>query len=547
MQSPCVIGIDYGTQSARALAVSLADGHPLGEAVYPYPHGVMTQALPDGTPLPGEGWALAHPQDYWDALTCLIPQTLAAAALPAEAVQGIAIAATACSLLPVDASLRPLCLLPDFLHEPHAYLKLWKHHRAEPDARHMTEAARAQGASLLDAYGGAVSPEWAMPKMLEVQREAPRVCQEASCFMQVSDWLDSLLTGRLTRSGGIAAFKALYDRQRGYPSRAYLDAAGNCLGTLVQEKLRGDVCWPGQRIGALTPASAKALGLLAGTAVASGHTDAHAAALGAGVCRSGDYLVVLGTSSVTHFLHSTHRIIPGISGAIAGGLLPGLTCYTAGQPCAGDMLGWFVQSFAPTGGPEAYKTLEDAAAHLAPGENGLMALDWWNGNRSILANSRLRGALLGLTLRTSPADIYRALLESIAFGQRMIRDQYVRHGLRPERIILCGGMAQKSPLLCQLMADVLAMPVEIAGTPQATALGAAMCAAAAVDPRVGGCATLAGAVERLRAPIACRLTPDDAHRQPYEALFALFARLHNLLGIDHADIMEALAAGLRQD
>ena len=540
MKETYVIGVDYGTQSARAQVVSLLDGRAMGEAVYVYPHGVMSSSLPDGTPLPGMDWALAHPQDYWEALVNVVPQAMCAAGVQPDAVKGLSIAATACTLLPVDAALTPLCLLPALKREPHAYIKLWKHHRAEGEARCMTRIAQERGETFVSSYGGAVSSEWAMPKMLEVYREAPQVYQAAAYFMQFSDWLDSRLTGNIVRSGGIAAYKALYDRQKGYPNKEYLEKVDPALPQMVAEKLQGRICWPGERAGNLTKQAAQALGLLPGTAVGAGHTDAHAAALGAGVSRSGDYLAVLGTSSVTHFLHSAYRTVPGISGALRDGLLPDLICYTAGQPCVGDMLEWFVRRIAPKDGD--YQQLEAQAARLRPGENGLLALDWWNGNRSILANSCLSGTLLGLNMNTTAAEIYRALMESAAFGQRMIRDQYLCHGLEPQRIILCGGMAQKSPLMCQILADVLNMPLEIAGTSQTTARGAAMCAAAAVGRGQGGYDSLTEAVEHLRPPCRGTVYPIAENQQRYDRLFTLFHQLHDLLGVEHPVLMESLRA-----
>lgn len=542
MKESFVIGIDYGTQSARAQVISLRDGRVAGEAVYAYPHGVMSGSLPDGTPLEGADWALAHPQDYWEALIAVVTQARAASGARAEDVMGLSIAATACTLLPVDETLTPLCLLPDFKSDPHAYIKMWKHHRAEEEARRMTRIARERGEAFLPFYGGAVSSEWVMPKMLEIYREAPRVYRAAAYFMQFSDWLDSRLTGEMVRSGGIAAYKAFYDREKGYPNRQYLENVNPELPEMVAKKLKGRICWPGERAGELTPWAAEALSLLPGTAVGSGHTDAHAAALGAGICHSGDYMTVLGTSSVTHFLHGTHAVVPGVSGALRDGLLPGLTCYTAGQPCVGDMLEWFVRCVAPEGGQQVYQRLEEEAAGLVPGENGLLALDWWNGNRSVLSNSRLSGTLLGLNMKTKPAEIYRALMESAAFGQRMIYDQYLRYGLEPQRIILCGGMAYKSPLLCQILADVLRMPLEIAGTKQATALGAAMCAAAAVGKERGGCGSLTEAVERLRPQCRSRVYPIAQNQQRYERLFGLFRQLHDLLGVQHPELMENLRA-----
>lgn len=535
-----VIGVDYGTQSARAQLLTAATGEVLSEAVFSYPHGVMNQSLPDGTPLVGEHWALVHPQDYWEALVQLIHDLLLRSQVDKAFIKGLSIAATACTLVPVDASLTPLCYSNAFLQEPHAYAKLWKHHRAEEYARCMTRIAKERGEDFIGAFGGAISSEWVMPKILEVMREAPEVFQSTDAFMQISDWLDSLLTGQMIRGGGISSFKALYNRESGYPSQDYLTHVHPLLPNAVKYKLRGKMVFPGEKAGELTPHAAETLGLLPGVSVASGHTDAHAAALGAGVLQSGDYLIVIGTSSVTHFLHHEHKLVPGVNACVKNGLLPNLTCYTAGQECVGDMLEWFVRLIDPKKSSETYVQLEKEAALLNAGDCGLLALDWWNGNRCLLGNNRLSGLMMGMTLHTSRADIYRALMESIAFGQRMIRDQYEMHGLSVGRVILCGGIAAKSPLMCQIMADVLGMPVEISSTNQATALGAGMCAAAGLGIKEGGYACLEDAVRHMSSNASKTVYPDKTQTAKYDAIMKNYRRLHDFFGVEEVQLMENL-------
>jgi len=533
-----VIGVDYGTQSARAQILAADDGAVCCESVFFYPHGVMSRQLPDGTPLIGEHWALVHPQDYWEALVQLVHDLMQQSQIDRTLIKGLSIAATACTLVPVNDELTPLCCLKPFMHMPHAYAKLWKHHRAEEEARHMTQIAATRGEPFLSTYGGAISSEWVMPKMLEVLREAPEVFHAADVFLQISDWLDSLLTGKMIRGGGISSFKAMYSRKNGYPSSDYLARVHPQMPEAVRDKLRGEMVFPGEKAGELTQNAADALGLLPGITVASGHTDAHAAALGAGVQQSGDYLVVLGTSSVTHFLHSEHKQIPGVNACVRDGLLPDLTCYTAGQACVGDMLEWFVRLIDTEKSSRTYMDLEKEAALLHAGDCGLIALDWWNGNRCLLGNNRLSGLMMGMTLHTSRADIYRALMESIAFGQRMIRDQYETHGLSVGRIILCGGIAAKSPLMCQIMADVLGMPVEISSTKQATALGAGMCAATGLGIENGGYEHLEDAVMHMRSKTGTIVYPDKDQTACYDEIFKRYRRLHDFFGIEEVQMME---------
>lgn len=534
-----VLGVDYGTLSCRVIVANAQNGQVMGACAMDYPHGVMERALPDGTPLSGADWALQHPRDYWDTLVHCVPGALKSAGVRAQDVFGLALSPTACTLMPVDAQLRPLCFDPAFSAHPHAYVKLWKHHRAQRYADQMTEAALARGEKWLPAYGGKISSEWAQPKMLEVYAEDRAVYDQADRFMQFSSWIEALLTGESNaRGGGVAAFKALRPSGAGFPSDNYFAAVHPELTRMVHEKLRGTFFAPGARIGSLTADMAARLGLCPGIAVGAGHTDAHCAAYGVGVCDEGDSMMVLGTSLVTHFISTTQAFVPGVGAAMPDGLVPGFTCYTAGQPCAGDMLDWFLQNALPgTHSPaEAHAQLTRLAAAQSPGECGLLALDWWGGNRSPLANSALSGALIGLTMNTRPHDIYRALLDGIALDQRLMRDHYAARGLHVKRTVACGGMANKNPLLMQILSDVLNAPIEISSAAQASALGAAMCAATAA----GAYSTLQSAIRTMRAGIAQTVRPDSQNAKAYLPLYRRYRLLYEFFGREHPQIMAEL-------
>lgn len=543
-----VVGLDYGTLSARAIVVDVTNGRILGEKSEAYPHGVLENALPNGQRLMGTDWALADPLDYWYVLPAIVRGAVQEAGVKAQEVGALAIAATACTLMPVTADLTPLCALSAFSDRPHAYAKLWKHHRAQPHADAMTEAAQTLASGQLADYGGRISSEWAIPKVLEVLAEDAEIYRAADRFMQFSDWLTARLTGCFdVQNGSIATYKAMWSSKTGHPADTYLDAVDSHAREIVHQKLRGRKLMAGSLVGSLTVDAAEMLGLLPGTAIGMGHTDAHAAALGVGVAGEGDYAFIMGTSSCGHLLAKKKVRVPGVTGSLEDGLLPGYTCYSAGQACVGDMLDWFIRRAVPAeyveeaaaaGGLHAL--LEEKAAQQRPGDNGLIALDWWNGNRSTLVDANLSGLLLGLTMDTKPEDIYRALLDSIAFGHLEILENFRKHGLMVNNITLCGGIVGKNELLLQIMADVLNQPLNIAETPQATALGAAICAATALNVKNGGYASLADAIQHMKSHTRKTVRPcyDDA--QSYRRLYAVYHRLYDFFGRENASLMATL-------
>lgn len=539
-----VIGVDYGTLSARAIVVEQASGHTLSESVYSYPHGVMDRSLPDETPLPGSDWALAHPADYREALKQIIPDAIHKAGIPGSDVTALAITATACTLLPVDQNLVPLCMIPSFANRPHAYAKLWKHHRAQPYANRMTETAEKMQADFLKNYGGKISSEWAVPKVMEVYHEDREVYNAADRFMQISDWLTAWLTGDPEpQNGSIAQYKAMWNRRNGHPSDDYFSAVGEEVPEIVHTKLRGRRLMAGEKAGTLCMEAAEQLGLSRGIAVGMAHTDAHCGALGSGASGEGDYVFIIGTSSCGHLVTSKKVPVSGVTGALTDGLVPGFTCYSAGQACVGDMLDWFIQHSLPQeyvlqaaeAGMNLHQLLERKAALQKPGECGLIALDWFNGNRSTLVNADLTGLLLGLTMETRPEDVYRALLDAIAFGHREIVDQFSRNGMEIRRVILCGGIAHKNDLLIQIMADVLNRPIDVSADPQASALGAAICAAAAMED-----IPLGDAVKRMKCGILKTVLPDLRNVSAYEPVYAVYHSLYDYFGRQKPEWMTQL-------
>ena len=534
--STCTLGLDFGTLSVRALIVDTQNGNPVAEATAPYAHGVMDTTLPDGTPLPPR-FALQHPGDYLDSMAAAIREALE----KAQATQGVTpdhIAAlgmdfTACTMLPVDETGTPLCFDPAFGSEPHAYVKLWKHHGATEEADELTALAAERGEPWLAAYGGTISCEWMIPKVLETLRQAPGVFEATHRFTEAADWLSCLLTGRETHATSFAGYKGLWQDGH-YPSDEFFTALDASLHGLVGGKISPLVNPVGETAGRLSPHGAYLTGLPEGIPVALPIIDAHATLPAVGMTRAGDLTLILGTSTC-HILNAdSRREIIGVCGYVKDGVIPSLYTYEAGQAAVGDCFDWFIKNCVPADYTQAAAEREmsihtylcELAGRKAPGESGVMALDWWNGNRSILMDQTLTGTLVGLTLATRPEDIYRALIEATAFGTRIIVEQYERGGLPIRRIMAAGGIARKNSMMMQIYADVLNRPIEVSVATQSGALGSAIYAAVAggVYPSV------TQAAERMAAKMERVYTPDHKAVEAYNRMFARYKELHDFFG-----------------
>ena len=499
------IGIDFGTESGRAVLVDAENGEELAVHATPYPHGVIDRTLPgSGTPLAND-WALQHPGDYLEVLRRSVPEVMRLSGVPADRVIGVGIDFTACTMLPVAADGTPLCLLEPYRGEPHAYVKLWKHNAAQEEANRLNAVAAERGEAFLPRYGGKISSEWMIPKIWQVLNEAPHVYEAADRFMEAADWIVFRMTGRAVRSSCCAGYKALWHKAGGYPSHAFFRALDPRLERLTETKLRGAILPIGAKAGELTGEAAAAMGLLPGTAVAVGLIDAHAAVPGVGATRPGQMTLVMGTSLCHMLLSDREAQVEGICGVVEDGIVSGLFGYEAGQPAVGDLFAWYVKEGVPGyverqaagEGVDVHAWLERRAAQREPGQHSLPALDWWNGNRSVLVDAGLSGVLVGLTLQTKPEDIYRALLEATAFGTRRIIDAFTTAGLKVDELFACGGLPQRNRLLMQIYADVTGREIKISATPQTSALGAAMFGAVAAGAERGGYDTIGQAAARM--------------------------------------------------
>ena len=535
-----LIGLDYGTLSGRCVLVDAENGTELAESVLNYPHAVMDEKLPDGKTLPPQ-YALQHPQDYLDVLTTTIPDVLKKANVDPAQVAGIGIDFTACTLLPMDAEGTPLCFKAEYANEPHAYVKLWKHHAAQPQADRITALAEARGEEWLPIYGGKVSSEWSLPKILQVLEEAPEIYAATHRFIEAADWLSLMLTDTETHSAVFAGYKGLWNADTGYPSNAFMTALHQGLDGIVGTKLSENVLGMDQRAGVLSARGATLTGIPVGTPVALPMIDAHAAMPALGITGDGDLMMIVGTSSC-HILNSTKKkSVDGICGYVKDGVIPGFYTYEAGQAAVGDCFDWFVKNCVPASyteeakerGISVHKLLREKASALKVGESGLIALDWLNGNRSILVNAELTGMILGLTLRTKPEEIYRALIEATAFGTRIILEQYEKNGVEIANICAAGGIAQKDEMMMQIYADVLNREIRIAGSSQAGALGSAIYASVAA----GLYSDVAEASKVLSKAALKTYSPKEENREAYSALYAEYRRLHDYFGKGENDVM----------
>jgi L-ribulokinase len=534
------IGIDFGTESGRALLLDLQTGREVAVSEFEYPSGVIDGVLPSTGAELAADWALQDPDDWVAAAETGVPAVLSEAGVSKENVVGLGVDFTSCTVLPVRSDGVPLCTLPEWRSRPHAWPKLWKHHAAQPVANRLNEVAQERGEDFLSRYGGKLSSEWYFPKLIELWLEDREVYDAADGFIEATDWIVWQLTGNERRATCTAGYKACWSDRDGLPGAAFFEAAYPGFSHPA-EKL-GTTFFPlASAAGSLRGEVAKRLGLVETTAVAVGNVDSFVSVPGAGIDQPGTFLMVVGTSICDLVVHRQEIRLPGITGVVKDGILPGFYGYEAGQVAVGDMLAWFVdrigakaEDSAATGDP--YEGLEREAARLRPGETGLVALDWWNGNRTVLADADLTGVIAGLTLQSTQHQIYRALLESIAFGNRRIIENFEEHGLELGDIVACGGIAEKSPLTMQLLADTSGRPVHVPASTQIPARGAALFGAVAA----GAFEDIEAAIDATRPETARSYEPDPEAGAVYDALYVVHRGLHDTLGSSQANLLHEL-------
>jgi L-ribulokinase len=544
-QASFTIGIDYGTNSVRAVVVDTSDGHVVGTHVFGYPSG------DDGVLLDAKQPHLArqNPADYVDGLRLVVGGALKAADADAsfsrDRVVGIGVDTTGSTPLPVDARARPLAIDPKWQTNLAAHAWLWKDHTAAAEAAAITETAKAHAPELLAPIGGTYSSEWWWSKIWRCLKVAPDVFDAAASWVELADFIPAVLSGvsdskQIVRCVCAAGHKAMYsDAWGGLPPKAFLARLDPKLAEL-RDRLYDRAYPPGRPAGQLSESWARQFALRPGIAIAMGGFDAHYGAVGSGI-RTGTLVKIIGTSTCDCAIAPVADKIadvPGICGIVNGSIMPDYFGIEAGQSAVGDLLKWWVEGICagdaatPLGAGEALHTqLSAAAAALAPGESGLVALDWNNGNRTVLVDTRLTGLILGQTLHTTRAEIYRALIEATAFGARTIVERMREYGVPIDRVVCCGGIAEKNDLFMQIYADVLGQPMLIAGSPQTPALGAAVSAAVTAGAAAGGYETWTEAQDRMTSVKEKGFEPRRAAQKTYDELYAIYRELHDAFGL----------------
>ncbi|NUW43105.1 ribulokinase [Nonomuraea rhodomycinica] len=524
-----VIGVDFGTLSGRAVVVRVADGAELGTAVHEYAHRVIEDRLPGGDVRLGPDWALQSPHDWLDVLKTAVPEAVAAAGVDPAKVVGIGTDFTACTVLPTTADGTPLC--HDTPERPHAWPKLWKHHAAQSHADRINALAAERGEPWLPRYGGKISSEWEFAKGLQVLEEDPEVYARAERWIEAADWIVWQLTGVETRNVCTAGYKGIY-QDGAYPSEEFLAALNPGFAGFTA-KLGHDISPLGGLAGRLTAEAAAWTKLPEGIAVCVGNVDAHVTSAAADAVRPGQMVAIMGTSTC-HVMPSDQLAeVPGMCGVVQDGIVPGLWGYEAGQSGVGDIFAWFIDNSVPASyaraaeerGQSVHEYLTELAAAQEVGRHGLVALDWHNGNRSVLVDHNLSGVIVGQTLSTRPEDVYRALIEATAFGARVIVETFEASGVPVEEFVAAGGLL-KNRFLMQVYADVLRRPISVIGSDQGPALGSAIHAAVAAGAYAD--------IEQAAAAMGTRrenvYLPDEGRADAYDRLYAEYRTLHDYFG-----------------
>ncbi|MCK4932592.1 MAG: ribulokinase [Candidatus Aminicenantes bacterium] len=529
------LGLDFGTETVRALVVDCGNGEEAAEAVVPYAHGVITENLPGlREPLPPD-FALQHPEDYIDA--CVAAISGVTKVISPEDIIGVGVDFTACTILPIKRDGTPLMKIEPFRKNPHAWVKLWKHHAAQPEADSVNQRAHERNEPFLKYYSGIISSEWMLPKCWEIANKAIDVYKATDIMIDAGDWLVFQITGKFCRNACAAGYKGLWNAEMGFPSKDYLGALDPKIKDLDEKWLK-NIAYPGQHIGGVSESFAARSGLRAGIPVSAATIDAHSGVPGMGVSQEGPICIIMGTSSCHMVLSRELHFFDGYAGVVKDGIIPGFYGYESGQSAVGDIFAWFARDFLkPKGDP--FSEISKKAAALRPGESGIIALDWMNGNRSVLMNAHLTGTFIGLMLDTKPEEAYRALIEGTAFGTKIILEAHKDAGIPVRELVVCGGLV-KDPLILQIYADVTGLPFKVAASDQAVALGAAMFGAVAAGAENGGHSSFEEAIPSMTKPPVKTYTPTNKAKNVYDKLYQIYMHCHDHFGRECPEIMKRL-------
>lgn len=540
------LGIDFGTLSARAVLIDIATGNELFSFVSEYQHKVIEDYLPGTSIALENNWALQNPEDY---IQSLIEVTKPLGNLPIDIsnIIGIGIDFTSCTVMPVKNDGTPLCMIEKWKNNPHAWVKLWKHHAAQPQADKINQLALETNEYWLPFYGEKISSEWLFPKLLQILEEDYEIYNNMDKFIEAGDWLVWKLTGNEKRSLTQAGYKAMYDTEVGFPSREFFKTLNPLFENVVEDKLDNKYYAATECAGYLTEEFAYLTGLKKGTPIAIANIDAHVAVASTGVIYPGSMLSVVGTSSCDIVLSDQKNSVSGVSGVVKNGAGTGHFAYESGQNAVGDIFQWFIDEMVPMKYYQEaterecsiYQFLEEKAKKINPGKSGLLCLDWHNGSRSILMDTNLSGMILGMTLKTKPEEIYRSLIEATAFSKRQTIEMYEKNNIIIDKLVFTGGLAYKNHLLNQIYADITGKEIHVSKYLQTPAIGSAIFGAVAAGKSHGGFADLQEAQRIIEIPSKI-FYPDSNSHNVYNELYKLFLGVHDYFGKGSNNIMKEL-------
>ena len=520
-----ILGMDFGTLSARAAVVCADDGRVISQAVSEYKNGVITENLP-------EYYALEDPRDILESLQTAASQAVKISGIDPSLIVGIGIDTTSYSMVSCDSEGNSMLMNPKFANEPMAYIRLWKHHAAQDQANRIAELHEKTGLlPQIEYFGGKVSPEFALPKILETFEKAPELFEETHRFCDLGEWIVWQLTGKPVYSLFANSFKSFYTDKHGCPSKDFLNMLAPSFGDKLMEKLYGPFADEQKACGYLTESYASKLGLKPGTPVAPPLLDGAAPGLCINVADPDSMVITLGTSLCISHISEKCVCMKGLNAVAKDIYIPGYYAYDYGQPCIGDMLDWFMNSFFASdiangkSKADIHRELTEECLKDKPYENPLTLLDWFNGNRSVLHNENLKGCLIGLSMDTLPKDIYCAMIQGCCCGTAKIVEQINKNGINPSTIVLCGGIAEKNPFYVQQLANILGKPVNIIRGASMTILGSA------IKGAVASGMPIEKAVEGISPKNYEKILPDLEHRKDYEKLYSRWSHYHDLLSL----------------
>ncbi len=547
-QNYYTIGVDFGARSAQAILVDVTTGNLISSVDYQYPYGLITENLPGSDIQLDPGWSLHHPKDYLNALKRAIPKLIREGDVLADQVIALGIDFKGSTLIPTTSDGTPLALIEDYKDEPHAWPKTWKHTAAREKASKLTQLASDRFETFLDRYGGQINAEWFFPKVWELYDDNSSLYNAADRLIEAADWIVWQLTGIESRNLCAAGYKGLWSKSEGFPLETFFSALDPDLTNVIDDKMKRDIIQIGEQAGELTEEAAKMLHLAPGTPVASGMLSPYTAVPAASVAEPGKMVLMLGSNFELLVLAKKEYRVPGMAGMVEDSLVPGLVGYEAEQAGGGNHFEWFINNGIPSEYERLarkqkislFKLMDQRAAELVPGESGLVCLDWWNGNRSILADRELTGLILGLSLDTTPEEIYRSILEAATFGTRKIFETFIASGVPINEIIVAGGKTIRNELLLEILANVSRMEIKVTDTPHTSALGSAMYAAVAAGESRGGYDTIQEAAQKMAHLSTKTYIPNNNDKKTYNRLYSEYTLLHDYFGYGHNNAMKRL-------